>query len=48
MIVGLCKAYEALGNNAYKQKAIDTMRWIEENMLNEKENYFYHTHTKGE
>lgn len=47
MIVGLCKAYEALGNNAYKQKAIDTMRWIEENMLNEKENYFYHTHTKG-
>jgi uncharacterized protein YyaL (SSP411 family) len=47
MIIGLCKAYEALGNNAYKQKAIDTMLWIEENMLNEKENYFYHTHTKG-
>jgi len=47
MIVGLCKAYEAVGNLAYKQKAIDTMRWIEENMWNEKENYFYHTHTKG-
>jgi uncharacterized protein YyaL (SSP411 family) len=47
MIIGLCKAYEALGNNAYKQKAIDTMLWIEQNMLNEKENYFYHTHTKG-
>jgi uncharacterized protein YyaL (SSP411 family) len=47
MIVGLCKAYEALGNLAYKQKAIDTMRWIEENMWNEKENYFYHTNTKG-
>jgi uncharacterized protein YyaL (SSP411 family) len=47
MIIGLCKAYEALGNLAYKQKAIDTMRWIEENMWNEKENYFYHTNTKG-
>jgi len=47
MMVGLCKAYEALGNEAYKQKAIDTMRWIEQNMWNEKENYFYHTHTKG-
>ena len=47
MIVGLCKAYEALGNLAYKQKAMDTMRWIEENMWNKKENYFYHTHTKG-
>ena len=47
MIVGLCKAYEALGNLAYKQKAIDTMLWIEENMYYEKENYFYHTHTKG-
>jgi len=47
MIVGLCKAYEALGNLAYKQKAIEAMHWVEENMLNEKENYFYHTHTKG-
>ena len=47
MIVGLCKAYAALGNIAYKQKAINTMQWIEQNMLNEKENYFYHSHTKG-
>jgi uncharacterized protein YyaL (SSP411 family) len=47
MIIGLCKAYEALGNTAYKQKAIDTMTWLEQNMLNEKENYFYHTNTKG-
>lgn len=47
MIIGLCKAYEALGNLAYKQKAIDTMSWIEKNMYNEQENYFYHTHTKG-
>jgi uncharacterized protein YyaL (SSP411 family) len=46
MIVGLCKAYEALGNLAYKQKAIDAMSWVEKNMLNEKENYFYHTYTK--
>lgn len=47
MIIGLCKAYEALGNAAYKQKAIDTMGWIEKNMFNAKENYFYHTHTQG-
>lgn len=47
MIVGLCKAYAALGNIAYKQKAINSMQWIEQNMLNEKENYFYHSHTKG-
>ena len=47
MIIGLCKAYEALGNAAYKQKAMDTMHWIEKNMFNAKENYFYHTHTQG-
>ena len=47
MIIGLCKAYEAIGNAAYKQKAMDTMRWIEKNMFNAKENYFYHTHTQG-
>jgi len=47
IIVGLCKAYAALGNIAYKQKAINSMQWIEQNMLNEKENYFYHTNTKG-
>lgn len=48
MIVGLCKAYEALGNNAYKQKAIDTMRWIEENMLNEKKIIFIIRILRGE
>lgn len=47
MISGLCKAYEALGNVTYKQKAMDTMYWIEQNMLNIEENYFYHTHTIG-
>jgi hypothetical protein len=48
IIVGLCKAFAALGNDTYKQKAINTMQWIEENMLNENENYFYHTNTNGQ
>jgi len=47
MIIGLCKSYAALGDSSYKQKAIDTMHWIEQNMYHEKEDYFCHTHTNG-
>ena len=47
MIIALCKCYGALGNESFKNKAIDTMQWLELNLFNETENYFYHTYTKG-
>lgn len=48
MIIGFCKSFAALGNSEYKQKAIDIMNWVEQNMLNSSENYFYHSNTNGE
>jgi uncharacterized protein YyaL (SSP411 family) len=47
MIVGLCKAYAAIGAKSYKQQAIQAMQWLEENMYNSKEGHFFHTHTSG-
>ena len=47
MIIGLCKAYSALSNENYKNRATQVIAWLEKNMFNEKENYFYHTHTNG-
>ena len=47
MIVALCKSYAAIGTENYKQQAIQAMKWIEENMYNAEECYFYHTNTKG-
>jgi len=46
-IVALCKAASALGDSSLIQKAIGCMEWIETNMYNEKENYFYHTNTNN-
>jgi uncharacterized protein YyaL (SSP411 family) len=47
MISALCKAALALGNKSLIDKAVETMNWIELNMYNEKENYFYHVQTSG-
>jgi uncharacterized protein YyaL (SSP411 family) len=47
MIIGLCKASAALGDSSLRDKAIKCMQWIEANMLNATQNYFYHTNTNG-
>jgi len=46
LIIAFCKCYAALGDEQYQQKAINTMQWLEENLHNKAENYFYHTCTK--
>jgi uncharacterized protein YyaL (SSP411 family) len=47
LIIGLCKSFAALGLEEYRQQAIRTMQWLETNLFNELENYFYHTNTNG-
>ena len=47
MIIALCKASAALSDSRYTKMAMESMHWVEQNMLNEKENYFYHTSTNG-
>ena len=47
MVISLCKCYGALGEEKFKNKAIATMQWLELNLYNDTENYFYHTNTKG-
>ncbi|MEK0423798.1 MAG: hypothetical protein RLZ95_1708 [Bacteroidota bacterium] len=47
MITGLCKASAALGDSSLRDKAMKGMQWIENNMFNASENYFYHTSTNG-
>ena len=47
MIIGLCKAYAAVGNEEYKNLAIQSMEWVESNLYNEQDGYFYHHDAKG-
>ena len=47
MVIALCKVYAALGDEKFKNKAIMTMQWLELNLFDAQENYFYHTYTKG-
>ena len=47
MITGLCKSAAALSDSSLRDKATKCMQWIELNMLNATENYFYHTNTNG-
>ena len=47
MIVALCKSFASLSDESYKEQAIEAILWIENNMLNVAENYFYHTNTNG-
>jgi uncharacterized protein YyaL (SSP411 family) len=47
MVVALCKTAAALSDKALVDKAVQAMQWIEKNMFNEKDNYFYHVNTNG-
>lgn len=48
MVIAFCKTYAALSLETHKQQAIEAMQWIEENMYNAADNYFYHTNTNGQ
>jgi uncharacterized protein YyaL (SSP411 family) len=43
MIIALCKAFALLGNEKYKQKAIETHQFIQSNFI-EKNTTYFHTH----
>jgi uncharacterized protein YyaL (SSP411 family) len=45
MVIALCKAAAALSDETLIQKAIEAINWVEQNMYNQKENYFYHVNT---
>ena len=47
MVTALCKAAAALGDSVLVDKAVRCVTWLEANMYNAQEKYFYHTHTKG-
>ncbi|MEY3874604.1 MAG: hypothetical protein RL363_1325, partial [Bacteroidota bacterium] len=47
MVIALCKSFAALGMEAYRQQAINTMNWIEEHLYNTVDGHFYHTNTNG-
>ena len=47
LIVGFCKIYAATGNSLYKDAAVECIEWLEANLYNEKEHFFYHSIAKG-
>lgn len=47
LVTAFSKAYAALGNMEYKLAAVKCMEWIESNLYNASEDYFYHTNTNG-
>ena len=47
MITALCKAALALSDKDLVEKAVEAMGWIEKNMYQEDEKYFYHVQTSG-
>ena len=47
MIAALCKAALALSDNSLIVKAVEAMEWIEKNMYQKTEKYFYHVQTSG-
>ena len=47
LIESLCKAAAALSDKGLVHDAVDAMAWIENNMFNSKEQYFYHSNTNG-
>jgi len=47
LIVGFCKMYAATGNDQYKDAAIESIQWVEENLYNSDANYFYHSIANG-
>ena len=47
MIIALCKAAAALSEEGLVAQAVKAMEWIEKNMYNATEQYFYHVNTNG-
>ncbi len=47
LIISLCKAYAAIGDEEYKSTAIATMDWVEHNFSDTSQEYLYHTNTNG-
>jgi uncharacterized protein YyaL (SSP411 family) len=48
MISALCKCYAALGNENYKNRAIENMHWIENNFMDHSASYLFHANTNGD
>ncbi len=46
-IVGFCKMYSATGNNQYKDAAIESIQWLEQNLYHTNAHYFYHSSANG-
>ncbi len=47
LIVGFCKIYAATSNTIYKDEAVKCMKWLESNLYNTTEQYFYHSVASG-
>ena len=47
LIVGFCKINAATGNEIYKKAAMECMDWLEANLFQADEHYFYHSVANG-
>jgi len=47
LITALCKAYAAIGDEEYKQAAIDAIVWVENNFSVKDQEHLFHTNTNG-
>jgi uncharacterized protein len=47
MITACCKAFAALGDENYRELAVKTMEFLEENMKGDNLHYFIHSYKKG-
>jgi hypothetical protein len=47
LITALCKAYAAIGDEEYKQAAIDAIVWVENNFSDKDQEHLFHTNTNG-
>jgi len=47
MITALCKCYAALGNESYKNRAVENMKWVENNFIDDTASHLFHTNTNG-
>jgi len=46
-IIGFCKMYAATGKTQYKKAAIECIQWLEGNMYQAEQHYFYHSIANG-
>jgi uncharacterized protein YyaL (SSP411 family) len=47
LIVGFCKMYAATEKDQYKNAAIECMEWVEANLYQTNDHYFYHSTANG-